>query len=288
MADNSVLPVNSGTETFANDDIGGVKYPRIKVTQGADGSSTDVSSAAPLFSKLSDGTNAVAVKAASTAPGATDPALVVAISPNSINSNGQAIMTGSAPVVIASDDPVAVSLALIDDIIKTDDAAFTPATSKVAMAGFQADESSTDSVDEGDAGAARMTLDRKLINTPQPHTKGGLLAFNSLDLDETEEDIKTSAGQVYYINATNRTTSVRYLRFYNATAANTTVGTTATFLGPFTIPANASDYTVLNLGFGGHGVEFDTAICASVTTGFAANDTGAPGANDCIVNVLYK
>jgi hypothetical protein len=52
---------------------------------------------------------------------------------------------------------------LIDDMIFTDDAAFTPGTSKLAVIGAQADETATDSVDEGDAGALRMTLDRKLI-----------------------------------------------------------------------------------------------------------------------------
>lgn len=46
--------------------------------------------------------------------------------------------------------------------VLTDDAAFTPATSRVQMAGFQADDTATDSVDEGDAGAARMSLDRKV------------------------------------------------------------------------------------------------------------------------------
>lgn len=54
--------------------------------------------------EIYDGTNGpVAVKAASTAPVATDKALVVGISPNSINANGQAISANSAPVVIASD-----------------------------------------------------------------------------------------------------------------------------------------------------------------------------------------
>jgi len=53
--------------------------------------------------KTTDGTNTAAVKAASTAPLAADPALVVAISPNSINPNGQKTMSSSAPIVIASD-----------------------------------------------------------------------------------------------------------------------------------------------------------------------------------------
>lgn len=56
-----------------------------------------------LGSPISDGTtNLVAVKAASTAPAAADKALVVSISPNSVNANGQATMANSAPVVLAS------------------------------------------------------------------------------------------------------------------------------------------------------------------------------------------
>lgn len=42
----------------------------------------------------------------------------------------------------------------------TDDAAFTPGTGKVTIIGGLADETSPDTVDEGDGGAARMTLYR--------------------------------------------------------------------------------------------------------------------------------
>lgn len=52
--------------------------------------------------KITDGTSIPTVKAASTAPIATDTALVVAISPNSVNANGQATMANSAPVVLSS------------------------------------------------------------------------------------------------------------------------------------------------------------------------------------------
>ena len=55
-----------------------------------------------IFHKITDGTNTAAVKAASTAPVATDPALVVAISPNSVNANGRKTPANSAPVVQAS------------------------------------------------------------------------------------------------------------------------------------------------------------------------------------------
>jgi len=52
------------------------------------------------------------------------------------------------------------SLELIDDTVFTDDAAFTPATSKVIASGFEFDDTSPDSVDEGDIGAARMSSNR--------------------------------------------------------------------------------------------------------------------------------
>lgn len=47
-----------------------------------------------------------------------------------------------------------------------DDAAFTPATSRVMPVAYFADDTATDSIDEGDAGAARMTLNRKQIAQP--------------------------------------------------------------------------------------------------------------------------
>ncbi len=154
------------------------------------------------------------------------------------------------------------------------------------MAGFQADEASTDSVDEGDAGAARMTLDRKIIVNPQPHTAGGLSIFRSLDLDESEEEVKASAGQVYGWAVTNTSTGTRWLKFYNLTAANTTVGT-STPIFTWGVPGNASDDVAANV-LGTMGIPFDTALSTAVTTGGADADTGAPGANDFYINLFYK
>jgi hypothetical protein len=61
MADNSTLPVSVGTEVFANDDIGGVKYPRVKVTWGPDAiaNDTDITTGKPMPVQLrgSDGTD---------------------------------------------------------------------------------------------------------------------------------------------------------------------------------------------------------------------------------------
>jgi hypothetical protein len=200
---------------------------------------------------------------------------------------GSHAVTNAGTFAVQVDGSALTALQVIDNPVIVDDAAFTPATTSVMMAGFEADEGSTDSVDEGDGGAARMTLDRKQIVTPQPHTTGGLSVFRSLDLDETEEDVKTSAGQIYGWIITNFATTTRYIKFSNATAANTTVGSTAVFL-TVPVPGNASDDTTLVQNFGGMGITFDTALCAYATTALADADTGAPAANDVAITVFYK
>ena len=48
-----------------------------------------------------------------------------------------------------------------------DDAAFSIGVDKVNAQGFLADETATDSVDEGDIGLARMTLDRRMITSSE-------------------------------------------------------------------------------------------------------------------------
>lgn len=50
-----------------------------------------------------------------------------------------------------------------DTASQVDDAAFTVGTGRILPTGFLADETATDSVDEGDAGIARMTLNRRQI-----------------------------------------------------------------------------------------------------------------------------
>lgn len=49
MADDTVLNAGTGGDTIATDDVGGVKYQRVKITVGADGTAVgDVSSANPM------------------------------------------------------------------------------------------------------------------------------------------------------------------------------------------------------------------------------------------------
>lgn len=305
---------------------------------------------------------------------------------------------------LAEQQTQTTSLQLIDDAIVADDAAFTPAATKVAMTGFFFDDVSPDSVNEGDAGAARMSANRNIYTTlrdaagnerganvsagnallvdgsattqpismanalpagtnaigklaansgvdigdidvtsviagtgatnlgkaedaahttgdtgvmtlavraaaptdrsagptdgdyeplgvnevgalwttPTASANGGTTIFRSIDLDETEEEVKGTAGVVYGYYFFNAAASVRYLKLYNATAASVTVGTTTPVM-TIPMPAGAG----ANVGFT-YGIGFATAICAAATTGVADADTGAPAANDVIVNIFYK
>jgi len=116
---------------------------------------------------------------------------------------------------------------------------------------------------------------------------GGLSIYRSIDIDESEEEVKATAGTVFGCWVTNTATSTRFLKFYNATAANVTVGTTTPVI-TIGIPGNASDDISANFNAGAHGINFGTAICVAATTGVADNDTGAPGANEVVVNVFFK
>jgi hypothetical protein len=182
----------------------------------------------------------------------------------------------------AKQDTIITAVQLIDDTVFTDDAAFTPTTSKGIAVGFQADDTSTDSVDEGDFGVARMTLDRQLRVVPGVATTAGATTFRSIDIDETEEEVKATPGLLYGYMLSNLSSGTRFFKFYNLTAANTTVGSSTPVM---TIPLKADQ--AANVWFAS-GVTFDTAITVAATTGIADADTGAPGANECVCNIFYK
>lgn len=109
----------------------------------------------------------------------------------------------------------------------------------------------------------------------------GLSIFRSLDIDETEEDVKTSECVVFWVRMHNNSSADRFVKFYNATAANTTVGTTTPVI---TVPMEAGSGETWSIPAG---LRFSTALCVAATTGVADNDSGAPGNNDVIVNIGF-
>mgnify|MGYP001416479839 CR=1 FL=1 len=117
-------------------------------------------------------------------------------------------------------------------------------------------------------------------------TEGGATPYQNLDVDETGVVVKASAGQIYGILAFNLAgytpsgTLMRFLKIYDkATAA------TASDTPKLTIPLDPGNETPFVLP--DCGVAFAAGIGIRATTGLAVADTGAPGTNEVVVNLLY-
>lgn len=202
-----------------------------------------------------------------------------------LGSNNDVVNSGT--FVVQENGSALTALQLIDDMIYADDGnGFTVGTSKVAVVGFLADETSTDSVNEGDVGAARMTLDRKQIMTIAPSaTTEGWDSFNATSgdtytaLTNSAQAVKASAGKLggWYIY--NPNSSAAYVVIYNIAAASVTVGTSTAKL-ILCIPAtSAANLEMVN------GIYFDTAISvAAATTG--GGNTAPSTALECML--FYK
>lgn len=201
------------------------------------------------------------------------------------------IGTGGAGTVDASTSRVVLAT---DDLLtattKVDDAAFTPATSRVMVIGYEADESSTDSVDEGDTGAPRMTLDRLAFAVPAATTASSqaLLECAIISAASTNAtNCKNAAGNFYGVDLVNTTTAVYYLRLYNTSSAPTCSSATG-FIRSIPVPPAAAAG-----GAGGIvrvlpiGVNYGTGIsyCLTASSASTANDNAATG---IFGTVLYK
>jgi hypothetical protein len=127
--------------------------------------------------------------------------------------------------------------------------------------------------------AVETAIDGATLELPQP--------YKNLDVDESEDQVKATAAKLFFINAMNMSASVRYLKIYNATAATVIVGTTVpdfTFPLPTMGDTNGAGFVLQSTS----GIEFTTALTIAATTGLADNDTGAPSANEVIVNLGYR
>ena len=116
---------------------------------------------------------------------------------------------------------------------------------------------------------------------------GALRIFKTLDLDETAQAIKNKPGAIYGGMITNRATAVRWIKLFDALQSNVVVGTTIPVI-TWGIPGQTTDTVAAIIGAAGqNGIQFLTGISICCTTGFADNDTGAPGANDIICNLFW-
>lgn len=250
-------------------------------------------------------------------------------------------VTNAGTFAVQVDGDALTALQLIDDVVFTDDAAFTVATSKGAVVMGVA---TSDTVDSGDAAALKLDTSRNLavdlaassgvtidtsnvtigaalpagtnaigklsansgvdigdvdvlsiaagsnlvgdVGLSGARTSGGTTLYKNIDVDESEDQVKGTAGQIYWIHAINLSSATKFLKIYNATAASVTVGTTTpdlTFPLPTQGDTNGAGFT-LSIP---NGIAFGTAITIAATTGVGDADSGAPGANEVIVNLGY-
>lgn len=174
------------------------------------------------------------------------------------NPNGQATMADSSPVVLASDQS-SVSTTIQD----------------------QAGNNPFDTL-----GVAKVDVQNEILpirNVPQE--SGGLDIFRLISANTTNAtSVKASAGQIYNIVASNTNNAVRFLKIYDSNTA----------------PTVGSDIPIMTLALPGLGHGISTAvsfvlgvqcfngIAFALTTAVADTDTTAVGADEIVVNILYK
>lgn len=207
--------------------------------------------ASPVFGRLTDGVDTVAVDSASR--------LLVAACV--VNAASVVVSSGSTVVTAAS----VTSLPAASVVQATPGAITAPWPVKLS--------DGTDS--------AAVTAGSVLMVTAVPTTACGLSACRSVSASNSGSVIKGSAGQVYGWYLYNDSASPRFVKLYDKATAPT-VGTDAPKL---TLPLPAS--AAANVSLHG-GIEFALGIGLAATTGAADNNTGAPGANEVIANILYK
>lgn len=161
MVDNVQANSGSGGATFATDEITGVHYPYAKMAWGANNTVTLVDTSTGAI-PIQDGGNSITIDDGSssiTVDGTVNAAQSGTWNITNVSGTVSLPTNAATETTLAS---VLTSVQLLDDAIIADDAAFTPATTKVLMAGFEFDDSTPDSVNEGDAGAARMSANRNI------------------------------------------------------------------------------------------------------------------------------
>lgn len=207
-------------------------------------------------------------------------AIIAAQKPDTTYANIQATAGGNLKIAIEDVDTGASGLA------KVEDSAHTTGDVGVMSLAVRKDTAGTLAGTDGDYSPFQVDADGNLRVVGMAGPSGGSAPYKNIDVDESEDQVKGTAGQIYWIHAINLSSAVKYLKVYNATAAAVTVGTTVpdlTFPIPTQGDSNGAGFVLTIAG----GIELDTAITVAATTGVADNDSGAPGANEVIVNMGY-
>ena len=105
-------------------------------------------------------------------------------------------------------------------------------------------------------------------------------AYRNINLSTTGQMVSTVPANLYALLATNGGAAAAFVKVYNKASAATQADTP---VFTFRVPAGGSVPFAQPAG-----VHFNAGISLRATTGVADSDTGAPGANEVIVNALFK
>ena len=180
-------------------------------------------------------------------------------------------------------DAVKTSVQLLDDAIAGTEMQVDVVGSLPAGTNAIGKLAANSGVDIGDVDVTSIAAGTNAIGNVGlvPRTSGGLSVVQNLDIDETEDAIKASAGQLFGWYLYNDGATEVYVKFYDDTVANVTVGSTTPVM-TLGIPAG-SGANVLN----GMGIAFANAITVAATTAAAVADTGAPAASQVVGTFFY-
>jgi hypothetical protein len=298
MADNTTLNIGAGGDVIATDDIGGVKFQRIKLVHGADGANDgDVSNANPLPVNATEPacTDVLYTQAGviviNTALVQMDCARLRSISVQCLSMGTSGVVTAQFSndnttwLNVSLMTPAGVAAATFNAagmwttpvfgryfrlLLST---ATTAGTTTIDVAGFQANVSQP--VVQPVSGSVSVSG----TATVQPVTPTQTFTNSAASTNATST--KTSAGTVWSIQASNINAAARYLKLYNKASAPT-VGTDVPVL---TVPLPAGQ--VVQVNGGSNGIRFGTGIAWALTVSAADSATDAVAAGEIKVAISY-
>lgn len=204
----------------------------------------------------------------------------IAIDTASQNANGQATMANSTPTTFASDQTWGVGSV---GFTKLEDSASADGDKGVAILGVRKDTPANTSGTDGDYEFLNVK-DGLLWTRVGAGTSGGLSRSRTLIPNNTTAIVvKSGAGQLYKIRATNNSATIAYIKLYDATSATAGSGTP---VDTIMIPASTSGAGIMDTT--DVGTVHATGITYIVTTGIADADTTAPAASAYVVTMFYK
>lgn len=108
---------------------------------------------------------------------------------------------------------------------------------------------------------------------------GGAFVYRNTNAGVTGAVAKAAPGRLYGAWLVNAASALRYVKVYDKATAPTQSDTPV-----MTLALNPTSGTSFNLAAG---VSFVNGISLRASTGVADSDTGAPTANDVLVNLFY-